>query len=345
MGGVHGCLLAFADIDGPAGIRVVIDEAGGGIIWLLVIGEHTCQGNRLAVGRDAHPGEDEVTVLGGAGPILRQRLVVEDTEAQSGHGVEIGKRGEFVGLPGRSGLVDQERMVVEDPERGAGGGLVGFVPDRMPVDRLEWVLFPRRGRGAGGIPENLVFLNLDGGPCSVGILRVVEKGEELVVIALGDGIEFVSVTLGATHGESQPDRPRGVDPVDHGLDPELFAVRAAFLVDEGVAVEGGGDPLRLGGVGKQIARELFDRELIEGEVVVEGLDDPVAERPHVTVAVDGVSVGVGVAGLVEPVPAPALAVVRGRQQAVDESLDARGSILAACRLEGPEFLHPGEEAG
>ena len=45
------------------------------------------------------------------------------------------------------------------------------------------------------------------------------------------------VTLRASEGESQPDRACRVDPVYNFLVAELFGVGAAFLIDEGVAVE------------------------------------------------------------------------------------------------------------
>ena len=57
-----------------------------------------------------------------------------------------------------------------------------------------------------------------------------------------------------------------------------------------------------------------------GMSLVEGVDDPVAVLPDGARGVDAVAVGVGVAGQVEPVPAPALAVVRRRQQAIHQAL-------------------------
>ncbi len=73
-------------------------------------------------------------------------------------------------------------------------------------------------------------------------------------------------------------------------------------------------------LGQQVAGELLDREPVERQVAVEGVDDPVAVLPDRARGVDAVAVGVGVAGQVEPVPRPALAVVRRGEQAVDEPL-------------------------
>ena len=63
---------------------------------------------------------------------------------------------------------------------------------------------------------------------------------------------------------------------------------------------------------QQVAGDVFDHELVEGQVGVEGADDVVAVAPGVgDVEVELVAVRLGVADQVEPVAAPALAVVRG----------------------------------
>ena len=78
--------------------------------------------------------------------------------------------------------------------------------------------------------------------------------------------------------------------------------------------------------GEQVARELFEDELVVGLVAVEGGDDVVAVAPGVAVGdVLVEAVGVGVAGQVEPVPAPALAVLgRGEQPLDDPGEGVRG---------------------
>ena len=70
-------------------------------------------------------------------------------------------------------------------------------------------------------------------------------------------------------------------------------------------------------LGQQVAGELLDRELVERHVVVQGFDDPIAIGPHLALAVDRVAVAVGIAGLVEPVAAPAFAVVGGGEELFD----------------------------
>ena len=79
---------------------------------------------------------------------------------------------------------------------------------------------------------------------------------------------------------------------------------------------------RVGVAGDQlVAGELLHDEAVVGLVRVEAADDVVAVPPGVGPGlVELVAVGVGVAGQVEPVPAPALAVTRDGEQPVDDLL-------------------------
>ena len=125
------------------------------------------------------------------------------------------------------------------------------------------------------------------------------------------------VALGTADREAEPHAPRCRHPVEDGVDAKLFLVDPPFFVDLRVAVEAGGDPLLVGGVGEEIAGELMDREAIEGEIAVGGLDDPVAPPPDLTWGVDRIAVAVGIARLIEPQPRLPLAVVRARQEPID----------------------------
>jgi hypothetical protein len=115
---------------------------------------------------------------------------------------------------------------------------------------------------------------------------VVEDRKEPVVILLGDRVELVVVALGARDGEAEKGGAVGVDTVEHGLDAELLGVDATLLVDLGVAIEAGGDALGDRCVGEEVAGELFDRELIVGQVAIEGGDDPVAIFPNLARGID-----------------------------------------------------------
>ena len=149
---------------------------------------------------------------------------------------------------------------------------------------------------------------------------VVEEGGDRVKLALGERVELVVVADGAAGGESEPDLGDGFGAVA-GVEDEVFLGDGAALVGGHVAaVEAGGDFLVEGGVGEEVAGELFDGELVEGLVAVEGVDDPVAVGPHFAEVVEVEAVGIGVAGGVEPVAGAVLAPGGGFEEAVDVAL-------------------------
>ena len=146
--------------------------------------------------------------------------------------------------------------------------------------------------------------------------ELIKKGEEPVIIALGEGIVFVVVAAGALRGESQPGRAEGSDAVADVFDPVLFVDDAALAVDYMIAAKTGGEALLGGGVGEEISCELFGEELAVGNVLIKGVDDPFAPAPHITQGVVVEAVSVGVAGDVQPFEGLAFAVVGGCQEAL-----------------------------
>ena len=87
---------------------------------------------------------------------------------------------------------------------------------------------------------------------------VLKNADELVELFLADGIELVVVTLGAAHGQAEPDGAESGGAVEHLLIAELFGVGAAFAIGEGVAIEAGGDrACRCVRFGSQVARQLL----------------------------------------------------------------------------------------
>ncbi len=168
------------------------------------------------------------------------------------------------------------------------------------------------------------------------VAELIEEREELVVVLLGDRIELVIVALSAGHGQAEKHLAGGLDPID-GVDGEvLLGNGAALMSDHVIAVEAGGDALRLGGVGHQVTGQLLNDKLVEGQVVVVGLDHPVAPQPHVTTAIDGKSVGVGVARLIHPRHRHALAEVRRCQQTTNRVLPR---IFAMLRIVSDKCPH------
>ena len=76
-------------------------------------------------------------------------------------------------------------------------------------------------------------------------------------------------------------------------------------------MKAGRDALGLGRPGKHVARNLLDGELVERQIRVDGVDDPIPKQPDRTAAVFLVAIGVRVTGQVEPTPSPPFAIVRG----------------------------------
>ncbi len=152
------------------------------------------------------------------------------------------------------------------------------------------------------------------------------------------------VALGAAHRESQPDRPHGVDPVDHLLEAELHHVGSAFPVAGRIAVEPGGHLGLDSAVGKQVSGDLLQSETIEGQVAVQGLDDPVAIAPGVgPEVVLAVAVAVGIPGQIQPVAGPLFAEVGRFQEPVDGILVGGIGLLLQKRVQlGQRGWEPGE---
>ena len=110
----------------------------------------------------------------------------------------------------------------------------------------------------------------------------------------------------------------GVHAVEHGFHAELLGVDAALFVDHRVAQKSGGDALILGRRSASRSPAICSMmKLVVGQIAVERVDHPVAIEPDAARLVLLEAVGVGIARRVEPVAAPALAVVRRRQQPVD----------------------------
>ena len=177
----------------------------------------------------------------------------------------------MIGVVVRAAAIGEERLVVEQLEAGVRLGAVFDILDAatMGVSGVLLVVelcqagellffpggcsLPARGVGARRLrrrdraAEDFAAGDGERGAAVVDVAGVVEEGEQLVVLAVLDGVEFVRVALAAADGEAEPDRAGGVDAIDDGFVAELLLVGAAFFVDERVAVEGGGDALALGG--------------------------------------------------------------------------------------------------
>ena len=279
---------------------------------------------------------DEVGVLVGRWfPADENGFVREHFVRRATGGVEVGDV-EHVFLCGFHGALRQGGF----PRcRGGGGGF--FQCRNLGCDGSD------AGRdglalagGAGVVQFHRRPFELDGaGDFWIGAVslefRVVEEGEEAVVVALREGVVFVVVALGAFEGRAKPDDAQRADAVVDLVHARLLRVGAGLDVRGRAAVEAGGDALRLGGVRQHIAGKLLDGELREGHVGVERVDNPVAIRPEVAEVVALEAVGVCVTCVVEPRPGPADAELRGGEEAVHELFNCRLPI-ADCRLVIPD---------
>ncbi len=170
--------------------------------------------------------------------------------------------------------------------------------------------------GEGGFDGGFFVAVVVGEAAFVG--DAVEIGEEAIEVFLGDGIVFVIMAAGAAHSEAHPNDGSGLGAVGDVFDAVFFRDDAAFAVGAVVAVEAGRDDLGAGGIGQEIAGELFDGELIVGHVFVESVDDPVAPAPHFAGAVGLIAVGIAKAGGFHPTEGHAFAVAGRLQEAVHD---------------------------
>ena len=190
------------------------------------------------------------------------------------------------------------------------------------------------------LPVSGLFLLIGGqvyrqGSGDLLLITAVKKGEEAVVLALGDRIVLMGVALSAAYRQSQPDAAGGVQSIDNGLDPKLLLVRPALGTRQGVAMKTCRDLLLDAGILQQITRQLFTGKPIKRKVTIEGIDHPVTISPGKrTNPIFLVAIAVGVARQVQPVPPPALAEMGRSQHPPDQVLPG----LRALVLDKPAHL-------
>jgi hypothetical protein len=151
------------------------------------------------------------------------------------------------------------------------------------------------------------------------LIRIVEERKQLIVFALANCFILVGVAARTTHRQPKPYRPRRLCAIKTGLDTKLLLIGTTFRIGQGLTMKGRGQALHVAGIGQQITGQLRDGKLIKGHIRVDGIDDPVA----ITIGIGAwivllVSIGIGVAGHVEPMPAPTFAEMRRVQQAIHQ---------------------------
>ena len=127
------------------------------------------------------------------------------------------------------------------------------------------------------------------------------------------------VTPCTCQGQSHPGGRERIEPIDDVLDPELFGDAAALAIGPVIAIESCRQHLFRPRAGQQVTGKLLNREPIKRHVVVDRVDNPIPPSPHHSWLIVLVTVGVGVAGQVEPVTGEMFTKPWRAQQAIDQS--------------------------
>ena len=154
-----------------------------------------------------------------------------------------------------------------------------------------------------------------------------ERGGHLEVFLLRDGIKLMIVTTGAMH--RQPEKALSYR--SHDIFHFVLPHDPALLVPVGLeTVEGSTDekPGRSNRSGvirlKHVPGNLPLHELIIRHILIEGINHPVPIRPCVRAQlVIFKSITLPIAGHVQPVPSPALSVMRRRKKSIHICSDSR----------------------
>ncbi len=167
------------------------------------------------------------------------------------------------------------------------------------------------------------------------VVSRLEDRSETVVIDLRDRLVAMVVALRASEAETQQRRRDRLDRLGHDSIPRDVLIGRtrrrpiwshAQETCRRQLVEILRREIRVRQRHEFVAGKLLNEELIERLVVVEGANDVVAvlEGPRAHRVFIGVAIRVGVARDIEPVPAPTLAVVRRREQPIDQPLEGVG---------------------
>ena len=169
-------------------------------------------------------------------------------------------------------------------------------------------------------------------------LRRLEDPGERVVIGGRDRVELMVVATRAADCQTHEDATNRVDLFVDDVHFHLQRIVLGEHLRPDHKEAGGGEPVVVDGFvpgfRKQVACDLLLEKLVVGFVGVERLD-------HVVAILIGIGVGhvfihavrVGISRQVEPVPSPALAVARRREEAIDHPAEGFGGFILEERLD------------
>ena len=89
------------------------------------------------------------------------------------------------------------------------------------------------------------------------VVKSIEKGEELVVFDLLQGVVFMVVALTTSCSEAHDGLSSCFHPVDHVVDQIFFPNSSAFVGDGVMPIIGCCDELTVGGFCEKVASQLF----------------------------------------------------------------------------------------
>ena len=168
-----------------------------------------------------------------------------------------------------------------------------------------------------------------------------EKRGELVVLANANRIALVIVAARAIHRDTEERARRRIDDAVHVVGQRLLQV-GHFVVPKPESVEARRDKRVEIAIGKFVASDLRADKPRVRHVGVERAHHEIAVLPSgFLVAIALETVGVGVADEVEPVTSPLLAVVRAREQPIDEPLVGVRRLVGDKRV---DFRRCGRQA-
>ncbi len=162
---------------------------------------------------------------------------------------------------------------------------------------------------------------------ALGVKARLEDGAELVVILLRNGVVTVIVALRAANGHAHKGGGNNLDRLGHHLIAGVVVVGGGGAVGRHAQETSGGELVDLPGLQFLVRRlhhlvagELFADELIPRQILVKGVHDIIAitPRPCALGVAFVVAFGIRIAGDVQPMPAPAHAVLWRAEQAINE---------------------------
>ena len=244
--------------------------------------------------------------------------------------------GRLAGAPGGVSFLRREKIGGQRPPPRPPQVLVLLVDEI--VDRLLRFLDQRLRRLVAGdgrfVGEGP--LHPPAAPAAHRLRRPHDAGQR-VVVGGRNRVELVVVTAGAADRFGQERPPDDVHLLVDDVDEHLVDVLLGQHLRAQGQEPGRGEtrePPAVAGRRHQVAGNLLLHEPVVGLVGVERLDDPVAVAERVRVRDVLVEpVRVGIAGDVEPVPAPPLAVARRRQQTLDHPFVGVGPLVGEERVD------------